>query len=105
MNLSDSDRQTLLRSIHVDPHLNEEEREKLTQSIKTQDSLYHSLFNGAIGATIGYTISKFLKLSKTGQILVTMAGFGIGKYLLDNSENSDRFMTYDKKLKGYKLNT
>lgn len=104
MNLTDQERQTLIRSITVDPHIDIEQKEKLLDAITAQNSFYHSLFNGALGSGIGYSISKFLKLSKSGQILVTMAGFGIGKYLLDNHNNSDKFMEYNKQLKGYKLN-
>lgn len=105
MTLSKEDKSVIINSISIDPHLSSEDRKRLIASITNEDSSYHSLLNGALGAGIGYAIARFLKLSKNTQIVVTLAGFGIGKYLLDNHENSGKFMEYDKKLKGYKLNS
>lgn len=105
MNLTDEDKEAIIHSISIDPHITADQRQKLINSIRTEDSQYRGLINGALGASIGYAIGRYLKLSKTTQVVVTLAGFGIGKYLLDNHENSGKFMEYDKKLKGYKLNT
>ena len=105
MTLNDVDKEAIIHSISIDPHISIEQRQKLINSIKQEDSTYRGLINGALGASVGYAISRFLKLSQTTQVVVTLAGFGIGKYLLDNHENSGKFMEYDKKLKGYKLNT
>ena len=104
MKISDEDKETMIRSIKIDPHISNEQKTSLVASIKNEDSFYRSLFRGAIGSGIGYSIAKFLKLSKTSQVVITIAGFGIGKYLLDSSDDSGKFMEYDKKLKGYKIN-
>lgn len=105
MTLTDDEKEAILKSIAIDPHLTNDERYKLSNSVRNEDAFYKSFFGGTLGAGIGYAIAKFLKLSKTSQVIITLAGFGIGKYLLDNSADSGKFIEYNKKLKGYKINS
>ncbi len=104
MTLTSEDKAAILRSINIDPQLSNDERRQLSQALSSA-AQWQSFAAGAMGAAAGYSIAKFLKMSKTAQILITLAGFGVGKYLLDNSQNSGKFMEYNKKLKGYKINS
>ena len=105
MTLTFEDKAAILRSISIDPHLQALERQRLTTAITHEDPSWKKLIAGVTGAAAGFAISRFLKLSTTSQVLVTLAGFGVGRYLLDNSDDSNQFMAYNKQLKSYKLNT
>jgi hypothetical protein len=59
--------------------------------------------HGTAGAAIAFAFSKYLKLSKPAQVLLSLAGFGIGKYLLDETRKHDKFLQYDPKHKVYNL--
>ena len=59
--------------------------------------------SGAMGAGIGLVVAKYLDLSKSAQVLLALAGVGIGKYLLDQTKKHDRFLQHDKRLKVYNI--
>ena len=105
MTLTSQDKAAILRSVSIDPHLSSNERQLLLNQIAQGDSFWQKHLGGAVGAGISLAISRYLKLSTTSQVLVTLAGFGLGKYLLDKSDDSTKFMEYNKQLKGYKLNS
>lgn len=105
MTLTSEDKAAVMRSISIDPHLTPTERQRLISLTTQGDSFWRKAINGAVGAAAGLAVSKFLKLSSTSQTLITLAGFGIGRYLLDNSDDSGKFMEYNKQLKGYKINS
>jgi hypothetical protein len=98
--LSDEYKKALLKSVGVDPHLSYDDKEYLMEKFKSD----RDFTNGLIGGAVGFAISKFLKLSTTSQVLLSIAGFGIGKYLLDDARKHDKMMEYDDKTRTYKLN-
>lgn len=100
--LSTEDKTTLEKLIHADPHLTPGEKQELTNKLHQQDN---SFLNGVAGAGVGFAVSRFLKLSKNAQILLTIAGYGIGKYLLDNDKKRAKLVEYNDKTKSYNLNT
>jgi len=102
MVISDNDVAVVVKSISIDPHLSMDEKKQLITTIKEQRQ--ENFVQGLLGGAAGYAVAKFLKLSNTAQIALTLAGFGIGKYLLDNDRKRDKFISYDDNLKHFKLN-
>lgn len=95
-------KQQLIQLIQQDQGVTPEEKAELINKLEN-DELFEHLMHGAAGAGIGYIIAKYLKLSKEAQFLLSIAGFGIGRYILDKSKNDDRFLQYDSKLKVYNI--
>ncbi len=90
----------LVKIIQADPHLAPQEKSELTNAVSNEDSWT----KGLLGAGAGMAVAKFLKLSTNAQILLTMAGYGIGKYLLASHRKSDKLLSYDPKTKNYQIN-
>jgi hypothetical protein len=101
--LTDDEKLTVMKLIHVDPHLSQSEKILLTKKIKDNQE-QEELIHGVAGGAVGFGIAKFLQLSKSAQVLLTLAGYGIGKYLLDNTHKSDKLLEYNDKTKTYKIN-
>jgi hypothetical protein len=89
--------QKLVANINKDSHLSTEE--KLAVVSKLADPTFIDSGSKAPGV-----IKKFLNLPIHAQILLTVAGFGIAKYLLDKSKKHDKFIEYNEKLKTYEIN-
>lgn len=96
--------QGLMRVITHDPTLSTEQRIQILEKIEDPDFLSDSTKAGVAGGGVGFAISKFFALPKRAQVLLTLAGFGIGKYLLVKSQNYDKFMSYNEKRQMYKIN-
>jgi len=101
--LSQQEQQLLIMLVSQDGQLTPEQKNYIFHKLK-EPTFIQSLTAGALGAGVGLVISKFLNISKRGQILLTMAGFGIGKYLLDKCEKHDKFIQYNSRLKTYEIN-
>ena len=102
--VSEEYRQALLKNIKVDPTLTMEERDYLTKKLTPEPEEENGFIHGLVGAGAGLAIAKFAKLSKTSQILLTMAGYGIGKYLLDSAKKHDKMIEFNDKARKYQLN-
>ena len=90
-------KQELIDSVKSDPHLSYAERNEIIDKLNDND-FYKNVIAG--GASIAL-LSKFTKLSTTSKVLLTLAGFGISKYLLDAVRKHDRFLQYNSKTKMY----
>ena len=66
-----------------DPALSPDDRSKLEVLFK-DDRFFDKLMQGAMGASLAYAVAKFLKLSRPTQIILTAAGFGIGRIIAKN---------------------
>lgn len=97
------DKKQLITTIQQDPTLTSEEKAEIITKL-SDETFSKKLIHEITGAGIGFAISKFFKLSKPAQALLTLAGFGIGRYLLEETRKHDRFLQYDDKLKTYKIN-
>jgi hypothetical protein len=73
--------QHLKQIIQQDPKVNEHEKSGLLSFLNDPDAL-SILAGGAAGAALTNTISKFLALDRTSQILLSLAGAGIGAILI-----------------------
>ncbi len=100
-----SEKNTLIKITSADPFLSPEEKISIKRKLNQEPvDTSSGVVNGVIGATAALAIANFLKLSKQSQILVTLAGYGVGKYLLDNSNKHDRLIEFNNKTNSYKLN-
>lgn len=97
------DKNILIHTIEKDLSLNPVEKQHLIDKLHKDDKFFDELMHGAIGASTGYIFSKFIGLSPQAQILLSMAGFGFGKYLLDKSKKHDKLVKYDEDKKHYEL--
>lgn len=101
--LSPQEQQTLMLIVSQDNSLTPDQKQYVMNKLN-DPTFVQELGAGALGAGAGYVLAKFLRISKPGQILLTLAGFGIGKYLLDKSQKHDKFVQYNSKLKAYEIN-
>lgn len=99
----DNTRQQLILIVQQDPTLSTEEKAEILEKI-ADEQFYTKLIHGVTGATIGLVVGKFFKMSKPAQALLTIAGFGIGRYLLEETRKSDKFLQYNKELRTYEIN-
>ena len=101
MTLTPDQEALVIKAIHSDHTLTRTQQDEITEKIRDK-----SWFSDAtIGAALGLAISKFLKLTPKAQALMTAAGFGIGKYLLDKSSKHDKFVQYNDKVRAYDIKT
>lgn len=77
--------------------------QKMTLISKLNDPTFsQKLLHGATGAAIAFGISKYLNLSNPTQILLSLAGFGIGRMLWDHVDNN-KYLTYNKERGSYSV--
>ena len=92
----------LLTLVQQDFGLSPDERQMLTQALSQTDR-YQKLMAGTSGALIANAAGKYMNLSKPAQILLSLAGFGIGSYLLKATRDSNNFVRYNDKMNAYEL--
>jgi len=90
-------KQELIEIVQADPHLTDLQKYQITAKLK-DNAFYKNVIAG--GASLAL-LSKFTKLSTTSKVLLTLAGFGISKYLLDATRKHDKFLQYNSKNKAY----
>ena len=61
------------------------------------------LKSGATGGALTYLITKYLKLKPKTQLLLSIAGFGVGKIIYDYKHDPKNSSRYNPKLKMYEL--
>jgi len=68
--------------VRNDLSLSPQERGSLL-SVLNNPNAYEHLLAGGAGATLALIISKYYKMKPTSQVLMSLAGFGIGNILLN----------------------
>ncbi len=63
-----------------------------------------NLRNGSLGALLTISIAKFLKLKPRTQLLLSLAGFGIGKMLNDVKSDPRKSSSFNQQLRMYEIN-
>lgn len=99
--LSPEEKTALVKIIHADPHIDPLDKRELTTAVTRDDTWV----NGVYGAGAAFAVTHFLGLSRNAQILLTIAGYGIGKYLLDNRKKGAKLLDYNEKTRTYNINT
>ncbi len=85
-----------------DPGLSQQAKEFLSD-VKNH-SHFQKIISGAGGAALGVAIAKYKNLSKVSQILLGIAGFGIGTVIYDYFHKKNDFSNYNDKVKTYEIN-
>jgi hypothetical protein len=99
MNIND-----LVSAIKADPTLDDTDKKHVIAMVSEHDFITKLMY-GAFGASLSYIVAKYLGLSKTAQVLLAIAGYGVGRLLLDASKHKDnRFVQYNDKIKLYEIN-
>lgn len=87
------DLQKILTAVNEDSTLSDQERQLVAEQLK--DEKFKA---GLVGGGLALLWSKYKKLSKSTQVLVTLAGYGIGRALANRVDTN-----YNKKTKTYEI--
>ena len=70
-----------------------------------------NLLSGPAGATVGVMAAKYMKLGRTAQVLLGVAGFGLGRLLYDHlthvirqPERDRHFSHWNDTINSYEIN-
>lgn len=97
----------LVPAIRADRSITEEQRQDLL-SVFSNPAEVNRLLAGTGTASYAVLIARYLNMGKTAQILMGLAGFGIGRVLADwmqKPNDQSRVLRYNEKLKAYNVNT
>jgi len=103
--IDDQIQQQLIKAIRLDRSLPEEERALLLQKFQSSNEM-NKLLAGVGGGAFGALVARYLDMAPTTQILMALAGFGIGGILnnqIEKPNDPNRVMQYNNKLKVYEL--
>lgn len=63
----------------------------------------NELRSGSVGAALTLLIGRFLKMKPRNQLLLSIAGFGIGKIIYDYKNDPKNFSRWNKQLRMYEI--
>lgn len=92
----------LRQTVAKDQGITGSQKDSVLQSLADPEFV-GEIRSGAVGAALMYLITKYLKLSPQTQLLLSIAGFGIGKIIYDYKHNPSNFASYNSKLKMYEI--
>lgn len=93
---------SLSQAVSQDQGISSRQREGVLDSLKDPEFM-GELKGGAIGAALSFLVAKYLKLKPTTQVLLSLAGFGVGKLIHDYKHNPGNFSRYNEKLKMHEI--
>jgi len=93
----------LLKTLKADASLKAEEKAELEAATSHED-FKSKLLYGVYGTGLAYLISSYLKLGKTSQVLLSIAGFGLGRLVYDQMHRKDKSVTFNKEYRRYEVN-
>jgi len=93
-------RELIIKDVGLSPSDRSALLDKLSDD---NNDFYEHLVKGGVGASLGYVLAKYMDLSSKARLLLSIAGFGIGTYVLDSSKKHDKFLTYNKEQKVYEI--
>lgn len=93
----------LRQAISKDQSLSPAQKEE-TRSWLEDPTVLNELRTGSIGAALSLLIGRFLKMKPRNQLLLSIAGFGIGKIIYDYKNDPKNFSRWNKQLRMYELN-
>jgi hypothetical protein len=92
----------LITAINSDPHITNVQQQMLVSKVQ-EPAFFENIMHGVFGSSLALIVAKYLKLDKTAQVLLAIAGYGIGKALWDAYDNENNFSRYDKQTKTYTI--
>lgn len=93
---------TIRAAIDRDPSLSTAQQEEMQGWLNDPNTL-QKLQSEGVGATLGYAAAKFLNLKPQTQLLLSIAGFGVGKIMYDFKNNPKKFSTFNPQLRMYEI--
>jgi len=100
------DIQELIRAVRSDSFLSGQQKQDVLNKLN-ESPIINKLTAGMSAGGTGYIIAKYLNLSKPAQILLAIAGYGIGRFLWEEFYRKDggqnRFARYNDKLNIYEI--
>lgn len=96
----------LYQMITADPSLSSSQKQQLVAAL-TNGNLLDQVMSGAAGGGLGYILAKFMNMSRHTQMIMSLAGFGIGSVLYDKLQAGKKgatFKEYNPKVQGYEIN-
>ena len=93
----------LMQLAQLDPGLSQSQLQQLSAAAEHPE--VKKLLSGAAGATIGVVASKYMQLGRTAQVLLALAGFGVGRLVYDllSREESRQFSHYNDRMNLYEI--
>jgi hypothetical protein len=84
----------LQKYINADHGLAPDQRVHLLKMLNSPDMAGH-LFAGVAGAAVALAIARWKKMSATSQVLMSLAGFGLGNIILNKLEGHPKHTSWD----------
>lgn len=101
--IPDFDLESVREAVVRDQALKEPQRQTVLTAL-ADPSFVAELKSGAVGAALMFLISRYLKMKPSNQLLLSIAGFGIGKIIYDHRTAPGKWSTYNTKTKMYEIN-
>lgn len=92
----------LRQSVNKDQSLTASQRQE-TLGWLNDPVVIQELRSGSIGAALSMVVGKFMNLNPKTQLLLSIAGFGIGKIIYDFKHNQKNFSSWNKQLRMYEI--
>ena len=96
------DTAAIRRAVENDQSLTGKQRNSLLEDLNNP-AFVDELKSGSIGVALSLLLAKYMKLSPQSQLLLSIAGFGVGKIIYDHKHGPDRFGQYNKDLRMYEI--
>lgn len=94
---------SLKDAVQKDSSLNTVQQQSVMQHL-ADPQFVSELKDGAIGAAIAYLLGKYFNLKSETKVLLSVAGFGIGKLIYDYSKDPKQFSTFNPVTKMQEIN-
>jgi hypothetical protein len=96
------DSAALRRAVDADQSLTVNQRKEMHHWLD-DPAVLNELRSGSIGAALSLLISKFLDMKPRNQLLLSIAGFGIGKIIYDYKNDPKKFSRWNKQQRMYEI--
>lgn len=92
----------LRKAVNVDQGISGDKRSTVNNWLNDPEFV-GELQTGAMGSAIAYLLSKYVNLSPKAQILMSLAGFGVGKLIYDYKQGTANISSFNPVVKMYEL--
>ena len=93
----------LIPLISSDSGLSAQEKNQLSELLRGKD--IDKLLSGIAGSAVLAIASKYMKLGRTAQVLLGLAGFGLGRIVYDYvTKHHKHFANWNDQSKAYEIN-